>query len=75
MVGMAVVAAYKPQEAAKHDFDAPPGQTTEYLLMNNESYAKLPEDARKALDSKAGASLAALLGSPPRKRTTWGCTG
>lgn len=61
VVGMAALAAYKLQEVANYYVDAPLGQTTEYLIMNKQSYAKLSDAARKAFDGTTGAPLSALL--------------
>jgi TRAP-type C4-dicarboxylate transport system substrate-binding protein len=72
MVGMAAVAAYKLQEVASYFFDAPFGQTTEYLLMNKQSHAKLPEAVRKVFDQKAGAPLSALLGKAANEENEMG---
>jgi TRAP-type C4-dicarboxylate transport system substrate-binding protein len=62
IVGLAAVAAYKLHEVARFYLDAPFGQTTHYLLMNKDSYAKLPAEARAVFDSRTGAPLAARMG-------------
>jgi len=72
IVGWAAVAAYKLHEVAKFYFNAPLGQTTNYLLMNKESYAKLPAEARKVFDSKTGAPLAARMAKAGKEETDMG---
>jgi len=72
VVGMAAVAAYKLTEVANYYFDAPIGQTTEYLVMNTQSYAKLPEAARKVFDQTTGASLSARLGNAAKEENDMG---
>jgi len=72
MVGMAAVAAYKLPEVANYYLDAPFGQTTEYLLMNKQSYAKLPAAARKVFDDTTGASLSALLSKAAKEENDMG---
>jgi TRAP-type C4-dicarboxylate transport system substrate-binding protein len=72
IVGMAAVAAYKLHEVVTYFFDAPLGQTTEYLLMNKQSYAKLPEPARRAFDRTTGAPLSAWLGRAAQEENEMG---
>jgi TRAP-type transport system periplasmic protein len=72
VVGMAAVAAYKLTEVAKYYLNAPFGQTTEYLIMNKASYAKLPEAVRKVFDSTTGASLSTLLGKAAQDESNMG---
>ncbi len=72
MVGMAAVAAYKLTDVASYYFDAPFGQTTEYLLMNKQSYAKLPADLRKVVDSTTGLAMSESLGQSALEETKMG---
>jgi TRAP-type transport system periplasmic protein len=72
MVGMAAVAAYKLTEVAQFYLNAPFGHTTEYLMMNKASYAKLPQAVRKAFDATTGASLSALLGKAAEEESDTG---
>jgi TRAP-type C4-dicarboxylate transport system substrate-binding protein len=46
--------AFKLAELAKHHLDVPMGTTGGYFLMNNESYRRLPEKARRAVDMASG---------------------
>jgi TRAP-type C4-dicarboxylate transport system substrate-binding protein len=62
IVGLAALAAYKLHEVARFYLDAPLGQTTHYMLMSKDSYAKLPAEARAVFDSKTGAQLSARMG-------------
>jgi TRAP-type transport system periplasmic protein len=71
-VGMAAVAAYKLTEVASYYLNAPLGQTTEYLLMNKESHAKLPEDVRKVFDATTGLKLSMSLGKSAQEETDMG---
>jgi TRAP-type transport system periplasmic protein len=72
MVGMAAVAAYKLTEVAGDYFDAPMGQTTEYLLMNKASYEKLPEEIRNVFDKTTGLSLSESLGKSAQEESDMG---
>jgi TRAP-type C4-dicarboxylate transport system substrate-binding protein len=72
MVGLAAVAAYKLQEVASYFFEAPFGQTTEYLLMNKQSYAKLPTAARQAFDRTTGAPMSARLSKAAKEENEMG---
>ena len=72
VVGMAAVAAYKLQEVANYYLEAPFGQTTEYLIMNKQSYAKLPAAARAAFDKTTGAPMSALLAKAANEENEMG---
>jgi TRAP-type C4-dicarboxylate transport system substrate-binding protein len=72
MVGMAAVAAYKLPEVANYFLDAPFGQTTEYLIMNKDSYARLPEAARSVIDRTTGMALSARLGGAAKAENDMG---
>ncbi len=72
MVGMAAVAAYKLTEVASSYFDAPVGQTSEYLLMNKASYEKLPADIRKVFDKTTGLALSESLGKSAQEESDMG---
>jgi TRAP-type C4-dicarboxylate transport system substrate-binding protein len=61
VVGLSAVAAYKLEEVTDYYFEAPLGQTTEYLLMNKQSYAKLPAAARAAFDRTTGIPISARM--------------
>ena len=70
--GWAAVAAFKLFEVSKYGFEAPLGNATNFLLMNKESFAKLPEDARRVIESKSGAPLAARMGKAGNDETMHG---
>jgi TRAP-type C4-dicarboxylate transport system substrate-binding protein len=72
VVGLAATAAYKLHEVANYFLDAPLGQTTEYVIMNKESYAKLSATARAAFDRASGASLSALLAKAAKEENDMG---
>ncbi len=72
MVGMAAVAAYKLTDVASYYFDAPFGQTTEYLLMNKASYARLPADIRTVFDATAGLPMSESLAKSALEETNMG---
>lgn len=72
MVGLAAVAAYKLTEVADSYFEAPMGQTTEYLLMNKTSYDRLPGDVRKVLDRTTGLPLSEQLGKSAQEESNTG---
>ena len=70
--GWAAVAAFKLFEVTKAGFEAPMGNPTNFLLMNKDSYAKLPASARKAIDEKSGAVLTARMGKAGEDETEHG---
>jgi TRAP-type C4-dicarboxylate transport system substrate-binding protein len=70
--GWAAVAAFKLHEVAKYVYEAPMGHATNFLLMNNESFAKLPESARRVIESKSGMPLAARMGKAGHEETLHG---
>jgi TRAP-type C4-dicarboxylate transport system substrate-binding protein len=71
-IGWAAVAAFKLHEVAKWGFEAPMGHATNFLLMNKESFAKLPEGSRRALEANSGAKLAARMGKAGDEETQHG---
>jgi len=72
MTGWAAVAAFKLFEVSKSGFEAPIGNPTNFLLMNKDSYAKLPESARKVIDAKSGAALSVRMGEAGEDETAHG---
>jgi TRAP-type C4-dicarboxylate transport system substrate-binding protein len=70
--GWAAVAAFKLFEVTKAGFEAPMGNPTNFLLMNKDSYAKLPEAGRKAIDARSGAQLALRMGKAGQDETAHG---
>jgi TRAP-type C4-dicarboxylate transport system substrate-binding protein len=70
--GWAAVAAFKLFEVSKYGFEAPLGHPTNFLLMNKDSFAKLPETARKVIETKSGAPLVAQMGKAGDNETTHG---
>lgn len=70
--GWAAVAAFKLHEVSKFGFEAPLGHATNFLLMNNDSFAKLPAAAQKVIESKSGAVLATKMGNAGHEETMHG---
>jgi TRAP-type C4-dicarboxylate transport system substrate-binding protein len=70
--GWAAVAAFKLQEISRFGFEAPMGHATNFLLMNKDSFARLPEAARRVIESKSGATLAARMGKAGHDETMHG---
>jgi TRAP-type C4-dicarboxylate transport system substrate-binding protein len=63
-VGMAWagVTTFKIAEVAKHHLDVPLGAAPAMFFMNKESYARLPEKARRAIDTTSGEKLSRSVG-------------
>jgi TRAP-type C4-dicarboxylate transport system substrate-binding protein len=72
VIGWAATAAFKLHEVARYYFEAPMGMATNFLLMNKESFAKLPEELRRVLDAKSGAPLTARMGKAGDEETQHG---
>jgi TRAP-type C4-dicarboxylate transport system substrate-binding protein len=72
MTGWAAVAAFKLFEVTKGGFEGPFGHPTNFLLMNKDSFAKLPADARKVIDARSGPSLVARMGKAGEDETNHG---
>jgi TRAP-type C4-dicarboxylate transport system substrate-binding protein len=70
--GWAAVAAFKLHEVSKFVFEAPMGHATNFLLMNKDSYAKLPAAAQRVLDAKTGMVLSARMGKAGHDETVHG---
>jgi TRAP-type C4-dicarboxylate transport system substrate-binding protein len=60
--GWTAVAIYKMHEVTKYHLDLPLGTSIGYQFMNKASYAKLPEAARKAIDTASGEVLSRAMG-------------
>jgi len=71
-IGWAAVAAFKLHEVSKNGFEAPLGHSTNFLLMNKESFAKLPADAQRVIEAKSGAPLAERMGNAGHQETQHG---
>jgi TRAP-type C4-dicarboxylate transport system substrate-binding protein len=56
-LGWAAVVAYKLNEVSKFYLDAPLGNSSKFVFMNKDAYAKLPDASRQALDKLSGVSL------------------
>jgi TRAP-type C4-dicarboxylate transport system substrate-binding protein len=72
MTGWAAVAAFKLFEVTKGGFEGPFGHPTNFLLMNKESFAKLPEDGRKVIEAKSAMPLVARMGKAGEDETAHG---
>jgi TRAP-type transport system periplasmic protein len=70
--GWAAVAAFKLFEVSKAGFEAPMGNPTNFLFMNKDAFAKLPEAARKAIDAHSGAPLALKMGRAGETENAFG---
>jgi TRAP-type C4-dicarboxylate transport system substrate-binding protein len=56
------VLSFKLNEVTKFHMDAPFGLAGAYFFMNKDAFAKLPEQARKAIDTYSGEPLTKKLG-------------
>ena len=56
------VAPFKLDEVTKYHLDAPLGSSTAMIFMNKDTYEKLPEITRQAIDKHSGMSLTILAG-------------
>ena len=70
--GWAAVAAFRLHEVAKYGFDAPIGSPTNFLFMNKSSFAKLPADARRAIERHSGPGLSEKMGQIAHDENTHG---
>ena len=57
VLGWAATAAYKLHEVAKYFVDAPLGNSSKFVFMNKDAYARLPEASRQAIDRLSGEAL------------------
>jgi TRAP-type C4-dicarboxylate transport system substrate-binding protein len=62
VIGWAATAAFKLHEVARYYVEAPMGLGGNFVLMNKDSFAKLPEAARTAIDRLSGERLARRMG-------------
>jgi TRAP-type C4-dicarboxylate transport system substrate-binding protein len=62
VMGWTGVQTFKLFEVTKFHLEAPLGASPGYMLMNKESYARLPEKARDAIDRNAGMPFAIKMG-------------
>jgi TRAP-type C4-dicarboxylate transport system substrate-binding protein len=53
---------FKLAEVTRHHIEAPLGASPAFLFMNKDSFARLPEAARKAIEARTGESLSRRLG-------------
>ncbi len=56
------VATFKLYEVTKYHLEAPLGMSPGFVVMNKQSYARLPAVAKKAVDARSGAVLSRELG-------------
>jgi len=61
-IGWPAASAYKLPEVSNYHVQVPLGSELTYLIMNNDSYAKLPEKGRTAVDTTIGEAYARKLG-------------
>jgi TRAP-type C4-dicarboxylate transport system substrate-binding protein len=61
-IGWAAAVAYKLPEVASYHVDVPLGGELTYLIMNKDSYAKLPAKAKTAIDDRIGDAYARHVG-------------
>ena len=61
-VGWSAVTTFKLQEVTNYHLDVNSGLAGAYIFMNNETYAKLPEVARKAIDKHSGEPFSITMG-------------
>ena len=57
LLGYAATLAFKLYEVSNHFLEAPLGMSGNFVFMNKDSFAKLPEAARKAIDKVSGETL------------------
>ena len=64
ILGWTAIGIYKLDEVTKHhlDLDLPLGTSIGYQFMNKDSYAKLPEKGREAIDRASGEVLSRAMG-------------
>lgn len=61
-IAWAGVAVFKLQEVAKYHLEIPLGAAPATFFMNRESYARLPDKAKRAIDENSGERLSRTLG-------------
>jgi TRAP-type C4-dicarboxylate transport system substrate-binding protein len=61
-IGFLAVTTFKLDEVTKYHLDAPLGMIPAGYFMNKESYAKLPEKSRRAIDQTTGEKLSRTMG-------------
>lgn len=61
-VGWSAVTTFKLEEVTKYHLDVSSGLAGAYSFMNKQSYAKLPEAARKAIDKHSGEAYSIKMG-------------
>ena len=71
-IGQEAVAILVFPEVTKAGFEAPFGNPTNFLLMNKDAFAKLPEDGRKVIDAKSGPALVAKMAKAGEDETHHG---
>ena len=63
ILGWTAVAVYKMHEVVKYHLDLPLGTSIGYQFMNKDSYARLPQKAREAIDDASGEMLSKAMGT------------
>jgi TRAP-type C4-dicarboxylate transport system substrate-binding protein len=63
ILGWTAIGVYKMHEVVKYHLDLPLGTSIGYQFMNKDSYAKLPQPAREALDKASGETLSQAMGT------------
>ena len=62
ILGWTAVSIYKLDEVTKHHLDLPLGTSIGYQFMNKDSYAKLPQKGREAIDKASQEGLSRAMG-------------
>ncbi len=66
-IGWPAFYPFKLQEVTKYHIDGPFGGTPSFVIMNKNSYARLPAKARAAFDKLGGETLSAHMGATTDK--------
>jgi TRAP-type C4-dicarboxylate transport system substrate-binding protein len=62
ILGWTAISIYKLDEVTKYHLDLPLGTSIGYQFMNKDSYAKLPQKGREAIDRASGEVLSRAMG-------------
>jgi TRAP-type C4-dicarboxylate transport system substrate-binding protein len=72
VMGWAAVPAYKLYEVARYFVDSPLGNSGKFVVMNKDSYAKLPESSRATLDRLSGVNLSRRMAAGTAEESAHG---
>jgi len=72
LIGWAAVAAYKLHEVARYFVDSPLGNSGKFVVMNKDSYAKLTESSRAAIDRLSGVNLSRRMAAATAEESQHG---